>query len=144
MLKQPSQNKCIDLINSDYNMDELFVITENKDDKIRFHIFDDLQRFNLIENYSDHNIEFIKKDNQTLIKAIRIDKENVKDISYTATKELMIALTKNDGVEFDKNALYQFKKIYDICLKPESDKHIFNKGQGRPSKDNYNFIHAID
>ena len=37
----------------------------------------------------------------------------------------MIALTKDVGDEFDKNALYQFKKIYAICLTSECDKHIF-------------------
>ena len=41
-------------------------------------------------------------------------------------------------------ALYQFKKIYEICLKPECDKHIFKIGKGRPSKDHYSFIDAID
>ena len=48
----------------------------------------------------------------------------IKYISFPATRELMIALTKDVGDEFDKNALYQFKKIYDICLKPECDKII--------------------
>ena len=74
----------MDLINSDDNqdqrselsMDELFGITEYKDNKIRFHIFDDL-RFNLIENGSDHNIEFIKEDH-VIIKASRIEKGTVK------------------------------------------------------------------
>ena len=56
----------------------------------------------------------------------------------------MIALSKDVGDDFDKNALYQFKKIYDVCLKPELDKHIFKMGKGRPSKDHYNFIKAID
>ena len=37
-------------------MDELFGITVYKDNKNRFHIFDDLKRFNLIENGNDHNI----------------------------------------------------------------------------------------
>ena len=55
-----SKNECMDLINSDDNMDELFGITEYKDNKIRFHIFGDLQRFNLIENGTNHNIEFIE------------------------------------------------------------------------------------
>ena len=56
----------------------------------------------------------------------------------------MIALTKDDNDEFDKNALYQFKKIYDVCLKPECDKHIFRMSKGRPSKNHYKFIEAID
>ena len=107
----------MDLINSDDNMDELFGITEYKDNKIRFHIFDDLQRFNLIENGSDHNIEFIEEDGKVIIKASRIENGTVKeDISYPATRELMIALTKDVGDEFDKNALHQYKKIYEMCL----------------------------
>ena len=68
-----STTECIDLINSDENMDELFGITEYKDNKIRFHIFDDLQRFNLIENGSDHNIELIKEDSNVINKASRIE-----------------------------------------------------------------------
>ena len=64
----------MDLINSDVNQDqrsefpinELFGITEYKDNKIRFHIFDDL-RFNLIENGSDHNIEFIEEHGKVII-----------------------------------------------------------------------------
>ena len=140
-----SKNEWIDLINSDDNMDELFGITEYKDNKIRFHIFDDLQRFNLIENGSDNNIEFIKENNTIIIKASRIEKGTVKqDISYPATRELMIALTKDVGDEFDNTALYQFKIIYEICLKLECDKHIFRIGKGRPSKDHYRFIDAID
>ena len=73
-----SKNECMDLINSDDNMDELFKITEYKDDKIRFHIFDDLQRFNLIENGSDHNIEFIEENYKVIIKASKIKKGIVK------------------------------------------------------------------
>ena len=121
----------MDLINSDNNMDELFGITKNKDNKICFHIFDDLLRFNLIEHGSDHNIEFLEEDNNIIIKASRIENGTVKkDISYPATKALMIALTKEVGDEFDKNALYQFKKIYYIFLKPECEKHIFRIGKG--------------
>ena len=56
----------------------------------------------------------------------------------------MIALTKDVGDEFDKNALYQFKKIYDICLKLECDKHIFIIGKGRSSKNHNNFLDAIN
>ena len=135
----------MDLINSDDNMDELFGITEYKDSKIRFHIFDDLQRFNLIENGNDHNIEFIEENSNVIIKASRIENGTVKnDISSPATRELMIALTKDVGDEFDNNALYQFKKIYEICLKPECDKHIFRIGKGGPSKDHYRFLEAID
>ena len=50
-------------------MDELFGITKYKDNTIRFHIFDDLQRFNLIENGSDQNIEFIEENKIIIIKA---------------------------------------------------------------------------
>ena len=86
-----SKNECMDLINSDDNMDGLFGITEYKDNKIRFHIFDDLQRFNLIETGSDHNIQFIEDDNIIIIKANRIENGTVKkDISYPATIELMM------------------------------------------------------
>ena len=56
----------------------------------------------------------------------------------------MILFTKDIGDEFDENALYQFKKIYEINLKPECDKHIFRIGKGRPSKDYYRFLEAID
>ena len=51
----------------------------------------------------------------------------------------MIALTKDVGDEFDKNALYQYKKIYETCLKPEWDNHIFRIGIGRPLKAHYRF-----
>ena len=87
-------------------MDELFCITEYKDNTIRFHIFDDLQTFNLIENGSDHNIELIEEGNKIIIKASRIKNGIVKkNISYPATTELMIALTKDVGDKFDKNSL---------------------------------------
>ena len=56
----------------------------------------------------------------------------------------MIAMTKDIADEFDKNALYQFKKIYTICLKPEFDKDNFRKAKGRPSKNHYNFLEAFD
>ena len=76
----------MDLINSDDNMDELFGITEYKDNKIRFHIFYDLQRCNLIENGSDHNIKLIEEDrthgltspSNVIIKASRIENGTVK------------------------------------------------------------------
>ena len=82
----------MDLINSDDNMYELFEMKEYKDNKILFYIFDDLQRFNLIENGSDHNIEFIEEDrtygltspNNVIIKFCRIEKETVKTILYLA------------------------------------------------------------
>ena len=45
----------------------------------------------------------------------------------------MIALTKYVSDQFDKNALYQFNKIYEISLRPECDKHICSIGKRRPS-----------
>ena len=50
----------MDFNNFDDNMNELFGITQYKDNIICFYIFDDLQRFNIIKNGSDHNIEFIE------------------------------------------------------------------------------------
>ena len=80
-----------------------------------------------------------------VIKASRIENGKIKkNITYLTTKELMIALTKDVIDEFDKNALYQFKKIFEICLKLECDKHIFGIGKGRPSKDHYRILEAID
>ena len=40
-------------------MDDLFGLTEYEDDIIRFHIFEDLFKHNLIEKGIDHKIEFI-------------------------------------------------------------------------------------
>ena len=51
----------------------------------------------------------------------------------------MIALTKDVGDEFDKTSLYRLKKIYNFCIKPECDKHIFKIGKVRPSNDHYRF-----
>ena len=82
-----SKNECMDLINSDDDMDEFFGITEYKDNKICFHIFDDLQRFNLIENGSDHNIEFIEEDRNVIIKASRIENGTVKKIFHIQQQE---------------------------------------------------------
>ena len=42
-------------------MDELFGITEYKDDIICFHIFEDLYKHKLISKCIDHKIEFIDK-----------------------------------------------------------------------------------
>ena len=56
----------------------------------------------------------------------------------------MIALTINVGDEFDKNALYQFKKIYEICLKRECDKHSFKIGKSKFTKNHNSFLNAID
>ena len=50
----------MNLVNSNDQVNELFGITKYKDNNIRFHIFDDLQRFNSIENGTNHNIEFIE------------------------------------------------------------------------------------
>ena len=90
-----SKNECIDLIESDDNMDELFGITEYKDNTriIRFHIFDDLYNYKLIERGIDLKIEFIEEIDRTMIKASRTrDGRVIKDISFFATRELMIAL----------------------------------------------------
>ena len=129
-----SKNEYINLIESKDNMDELFGITEYKDDIIRFHIFDDLYKHKLIKKGIDHKIEFIEEIDgpveqtfiRTLIKASRTKVGRViKDISFSATRELMIAFTKDVGSDFDKNALEQYKIILRVCLKPELDKHIF-------------------
>ena len=69
------KNEYMDLINSDNNIIELFGITDYNYNKIRFHIFDDLQRLNLIENGNDYNIEFIEEDNNIIIKAAKQKKE---------------------------------------------------------------------
>ena len=150
-----SKIECIDLIESDENMDELFGITMYKDDIIRFHIFLDLYKHKLIEKGIDHKIEFIEEKDQgsgmnavidrTLIKASRTqDKIVIKDISFPATKELMIALTKDVGIDFDKNALEQYRLILGVCLKPELDTHIFKIPIGRPSNNHIDFINSIE
>ena len=75
-----------------------------------------------------------------MIKASRTkDGRVIKDISFPATRKLMIALTKNVGGDFDKNALDQYKGIYDVCLKPDLNKHIFKLLKGRPSINHKNF-----
>ena len=58
-----SKNECIDLINSDDNIDELFGISVFKDGVIRFRIYTDLKNNNLIENDIDHKIELIEQNN---------------------------------------------------------------------------------
>ena len=94
-------------------MDELFGITEYKDDIILFHIFEDLYNHKLIEKGIDHKIEFIEEIDghveqtfmKTLIKASRTkDGIVIKDISFLATRKLMIAFTKDVGGDFDTNA----------------------------------------
>ena len=130
----------------------MFRITEYKNNKIRLHLFDDLKRFNLNEIGSDHNIEFIAEENQdrglnsltNFIKASRIKNRSVKQILFSATTKYMITLTKNVGDEFNKNSLYQCKKISEICLKFKCDKHIFKIRKDRPIKDHYSFCNAID
>ena len=74
-----SKNECIYLIKSDDNMDELLGITKYKDDKICFHIFEDLYNHKLIEKVIVHKIELIEEIDRpvdqtfirTLIKASR-------------------------------------------------------------------------
>ena len=138
-----SKNECINLIKSDDNMDELFGITEYKDNIIRFHIFENLYKYKLIKIGIYHKIEFIEEIDRTLIKSSRTkDGKVIKDISFPATRELMIALTKDVGGDFDKNALDQYKAIYDVCLKPDLNKHIFKLLKGRPSKNHINFLNT--
>ena len=69
-----SKNECIDLINSDDNIDEFFGISIFNDCVIRFRMYTDLKNNNLIENDIDHKIEFIEQNNQTFIKASRVEK----------------------------------------------------------------------
>ena len=66
-----SKIECIDLIESDKNMKELFGITMYKDEIIRFHIYEDFYNHKLIEKGIDHKIEFIEEIDRTLIKASR-------------------------------------------------------------------------
>ena len=114
-------------------------------DIIRFHIFENLYNHKLIEKGIDHKIEFIEKIDRALIKASRTkDKIVIKDISFPATKELMIALTKDIGIDFDKNALEQYRLILGVFLKPELDEHIFKIPKGRPSNNHINFINSIE
>ena len=126
-------------------MDELFGITKYKDDIIRFHIFEDLYKHKLIKKSIDHKIEFIEEIDSTLIKASKTkDKIIIIDISFPVTRELMIALTKDVGADFDKNAFDQYNKIYDVCLKPELVKHIFKIPAGKPTKEHINFKESIE
>ena len=63
---------------------------------------------------------------RNLIKASRTkDGIVIKDISFTATRKLIYALTNDVGNAFDKIALEQYKIIFRVCLKPVLDKHIF-------------------
>ena len=56
----------------------------------------------------------------------------------------MIALTKDIGINFDKNALEQYRIIIGVCLKPELDEHILKIPKGRPSNNHINFINSIE
>ena len=56
----------------------------------------------------------------------------------------MIALTKDVGGDFDKNALEQHKIILHVCFKPELDQHIFNISYGRWLKNHIHFIESIE
>ena len=125
-----SKQEIIDLINDDG--DQLFgLIIDNQ--HIRFKIYYDLLHNNLIE--SDHEIEIIEELDRTLIKANRIqDHKIIKDISFPATRNLVFALTKDVGIDFDKNALEQARLLLAVCLKTELDKVIFKVPPGNPSK----------
>ena len=121
-----SKNECIDLINSDDNIDELFGIKIYNDSVIRCRIYTDLINIHLIKNDIDHKIEFIQQNNQTFIKASRVDKGEVtNEKKYPATKELMITFTKDVGNDIDINILEHYRRLISVCLKPELDKHIF-------------------
>ena len=109
-----SKTECINLIKSDDNMEKVFNKTEYKNDIICFHIFEDLHKYKLIVKGIDYIIEFIKEIDAfvdqtfiwTVIKASRTtDGIIIKDISFPATIELMIDLTKDVGIDFDKNEL---------------------------------------
>ena len=130
-----SKHECINLIESKNNIDKLFGITEYKDYIICFHIFEDLYNHKLNIKGYNHKIKFIEEINRTLIKvSMTKDKIIIKEISFSATKELMIALTKNVNCDFYKNALDQYKKILYVCLKLELDKHILKIPAIRPTK----------
>ena len=138
------KNECINLIESDDNMDELFGITEYKDSIICFYIFENLYNHKLMEKGIDHKIKFIKDIDRTLIKASRTkDGRVIKDILFPATRELMIALTTDVNGVFDKYELDQYKIILRVCLKPELDKHKIIIPYGRPSTNHIHFTHSI-
>ena len=76
----------------------MFGISTFNDGVIRFRIFADLQKNNLIENDIDHKIEFIEDNKETYVKASRLEHgEIINKKKYPATKELMITLTKDVG-----------------------------------------------
>ena len=101
-----SKNECIDLINSDGNMDKLFGISVFNDGVFRFRIYTDIKNNNLIENDIDHKIELIEDDNETYVKASRVKKGEVtNETEYPATKESIITLTKDVGNDIDINVL---------------------------------------
>ena len=69
---------CMDLINSDDNIDELFGISVFNNGVIRFRIYTDFKKKNdLIENDIDHKIELLEDDDQTFIKTSRVEKGEV-------------------------------------------------------------------
>ena len=127
-------NVC-DLINSDDNIDEFSCISVFNDGVVRFIIYADLKNNNLIENDIDHKIEYIEDDNDTYVKASRLEHGDVTNNSkYPATKNLMITFTKNVGNDIYINILEPYRSLFAICLKPELDKHIFKVQTSRPSK----------
>ena len=140
-----SKNECMDLINSDDNIDELFGISTFNDGVIRFRIYADLRRNNLIENDIDNKIEFIEDNYETYVKASRFERGEVtNERKYPATKELMITLTKDVGNDVDRNVLEQYRRLFAVWLKPELDKHIFKISTSRPSKNHIKFRESID
>ena len=101
---------------------------------------------NLIEEGTDHHHEIIEHPEYTEIKAIRIETEarTVNEIKFPATKELLIALTKDIGIDYDSppSFLEQYLSILSVCLKPELDKCIFKPGPENPVKRNA-FLESI-
>ena len=98
----------------------------------------------LIEKDIDNKIEFIEQNNNTFIKASRVEKKVTNEKEYPTTKELMITLTNDVGNNIDINVLEQYGRLISFCVKQELDKHIFKVQPGRPSKNHIKFREFID
>ena len=123
----------------------MFGISVFNDVVIRFRIYTDLIINNLIENDIDHKIELIDDDNKTYVKATRLERGNVTNKrKYPATKEMIITLTKIVGNDININIFEQLRRLMNVCLKTELDKHIFKVLTGRPSKNHIKFRESID
>ena len=102
-----SKEEIIKLIKSNDNKDELFGLQLFNDGVIPFYIFIDMYKNNLIEAV-DHKIEIIEQPEYTEIKASRIEPNArtsfvVNEIKFPATKELLIVLTKDGGIDYDNS-----------------------------------------